>query len=216
MKNFFLLLAGFMLTGIVFGQNDPKAKEILEQVSKKTQSYSTLSASFVFTMENKRENLKEQNSGSLLLKGKKYQVKLPDLGLQVFSDGVTVWNYMEAANQVTINHAGDDSQGVLDPASIFKVYEQGYNTKFVAEKQEGGKTVIYIDLFPQDNNKEFTKITVAIDKAKMMIHSLITFGKDGNQYGIAVKELKTDLPVADSEFVFNKSKYGDVEVVDFR
>ena len=180
------------------------------------QSYSSLSANFIFTMENPKMNIKEQNSGSLLLKGTKYQVLLPDLGMKVYSDGKTVWNLMEAANQVMITNVGDDSQGGIDPSAIFNIYQEGYTFKFVEDKQESGKTISYVDLFPLDKNAEFNKIRVGVDKNNLMVQSLVTFGKDGNQYGIYVKEFKTGQNIADSEFVFDKSKHKNIEEIDFR
>ena len=216
MKRFFLLVIIALSAISVYGQSDQKAKDLLEQTSKKMQSYSSLSANFIFTMENPKMNIKEQNSGSLLLKGTKYQVLLPDLGMKVYSDGKTVWNLMEAANQVMITNVGDDSQGGIDPSAIFNIYQEGYTFKFVEDKQESGKTISYVDLFPQDKNAEFNKIRVGVDKNNLMVQSLVTFGKDGNQYGIYVKEFKTGQNIADSEFVFDKSKHKNIEEIDFR
>ncbi len=216
MKRFFLLVIIALSAISVYGQSDQKAKDLLEKTSKKMQSYSSLSANFIFTMENPKMNIKEQNSGSLLLKGTKYQVLLPDLGMKVYSDGKTVWNLMEAANQVMITNVGDDSQGGIDPSAIFNIYQEGYTFKFVEDKQESGKTISYVDLFPLDKNAEFNKIRVGVDKNNLMVQSLVTFGKDGNQYGIYVKEFKTGQNIADSEFVFDKSKHKNIEEIDFR
>ena len=197
-------------------QSDPKAKSLLEETSKKMQSFQTLSATFTFTMENVKMKISEQNSGSLLLKGEKYQVKLPDMGMQIFCDGKTVWNLMEDASQVTLSNAGEEGQGVIDPTTIFNVYQEGYSYRFVEEKSTGGKLVAYIDLIPEKNNSEFTKLTVGIDKSAKVVHSLVTHGKDGNLYGIYVTNLKTNLPLAESEFVFSKAKHPGIEEVDFR
>jgi len=216
MKQLFLILISALMVSTVYGQNDQKAKDLLEQTSKKMQSYQTLSANFIFTMENVKMNIRENNSGSLLLKGKKYQVHLPDLGMKVFSDGKTVWNFMEAANQVMITNVGDDSQGGIDPSVIFNIYQEGYTFKFIEEKQESGKTISYVDLFPGDKNAEFRKITVGVDKGRLMIHSLVTHGNDGNQYGIYVKDIKTDQAIAENEFLFDLSKHTNVEEIDFR
>ena len=216
MKRFFLILLNFLVISAVTAQTDQKAKELLEQTSKKMQSFQSLSANFSFTMENKKMNIREQNSGSLLLKGEKYHVILPDLGMQVFSDGATVWNFMESAGQVMVSNVGDDSQGVIDPSSIFNVYKEGYNFKFVEEKSENGKVINYIDLIPSDRNAEFTKIAVGIDKAALMVHSLVTHGKDGNLYGIYVRDFKTNQSIPDSEFVFDRKKHANVEWIDFR
>jgi outer membrane lipoprotein-sorting protein len=216
MKKIIPVIITILFAVAVYGQSDQKAKDLLEKTSKKMQSYKTLSANFVFTMENSKMNIKEQNSGSLLLKGKKYQVQLPDLGMQVFSDGKTVWNFMSAANQVMVTNAGDDSQGGIDPSVIFNIYQEGYTFKSIGDKQESGRTISYVDLFPDDKNAEFKKITVGVDMDKLMIHSLVTHGNDGNQYGIYVKEFKTDQNIADNEFVFNKGKYPNIEEIDFR
>lgn len=216
MKRIFLILMNFLVIAAATAQSDQKAKELLEQTSKKMQSFQSLSASFNFTMENKKMNIKEQNSGSLLLKGAKYHVTLPDLGMQVFSDGATVWNFMEMAGQVMVSNAGDESQGVIDPSAIFNVYKEGYTFRFVEEKPEGGKVISYIDLIPSDRNAEFTKIAVGIDKAALMVNSLVTHGKDGNLYGIYVRDYKTNQNIPDSEFVFDRKKHANVEWIDFR
>jgi outer membrane lipoprotein-sorting protein len=216
MRNFSVTFFCIIISLFVAGQQDQKAKEILDQVSKTTQSYQTISAKFSFTMENKADKIKEVNNGSIVLKGKKYHVELPDLGLKIYSDGKTVWNYMENGNQVSITNIDNTSQELLDPSSLFKIYEQGYNFKYIEEKTVSGKILYFIDLFPQAVDKDFTKLTLAINKATMMIHSALMNGKDGNLYGIEVTDLKTDLPVTESEFTFDPSKYKDIEVIDFR
>jgi outer membrane lipoprotein carrier protein len=197
-------------------QSDPKAKSLLEQTSKKMQSFQTISASFTFTMDNAKMNVHEKNSGSLLMKGKKYQVKLPDMGMQVFSDGQTVWNMMKEANQVTISNSGDQGEGSIDPTTIFNVYQEGYIYRFVEDKNVNGETISFVELIPSDKTKEFTKLLVGIIKDKLLVSSLVTYGKDGNLYGIYVNDFKSNQPIADSEFIFDKSKYPDIEVVDFR
>ena len=215
MKNtllFFLVMA----TSAVTAQSDMKAKSLLEETSRNMQSFQSMSASFNFTMENPAMKIKEQNSGTLLLKGEKYQVKLPDMGMQIFCDGKTVWNLMEDAGQVTLSNAGEEGEGMIDPTTIFNVYQEGYSYKFIEEKSVGGKLVAYINLLPEEKNSGFTKLTVGIDKAAKVVHSLVTHGKDGNMYGIYVNNLKTNLPIADSEFVFTKAKYPGIEEVDFR
>ena len=71
MKRIFFLY--IFLTAVFFAraQQDPKAKQILDEVSKNTRSYKTISADFVFFMENKEMDIHEQNEGSIKLKGQK-------------------------------------------------------------------------------------------------------------------------------------------------
>ncbi len=216
MKRVIILVMGLLMVTLLPAQNVERAKQLLEQTSKKMQSFQTLSASFIFTMENNRMGINEKNSGTLLLKGAKYQVNLPDLGMQVFSDGKTVWNFMEAANQVMVTNAGDNSQGGIDPSMIFNVYQEGFSYTFVDEKSVSNKTIAYMDLVPEDQSGDFTKITVGVDKNALMVHSLVTHGKDGNLYGIYVNDYRTNQPIDDGQFVFSKTAHPRVEEIDFR
>ncbi|TNF42022.1 MAG: outer membrane lipoprotein carrier protein LolA [Bacteroidetes bacterium] len=197
-------------------QQDPKAKTILDEVSAKTRTYKTILADFSFSMENKEMSINEKNDGSIKLKGQKYLVDLPGTGIKVYSDGKTSWNYMKQGNQVTISTIEDAGSELMDPSSLFSIYEKGFTSKFVAEKNVSGKTVYQIDLFPDKKEYDVSKITIEINKATMMIQSAQLFGTDGNIYGINVKKMETNKDFPDSEFVFDAKKFPDVEIIDLR
>ncbi|WP_319227469.1 outer membrane lipoprotein carrier protein LolA [Draconibacterium orientale] len=216
MKRIVLMVALVMVATLGWSQSDAKAKKILDEVSAKTKEIKSMSASFVFSMVNEEMDIDETNAGTIKIKGQKYCVQLPDLGVEVFSNGETIWNYMKDGNQVTISNIDDESSELMDPSSLFSIYERGFRSEFVEEKTEGGKTLYHINLFPDSDSYDVTKIEVAIDKAKMMIHSATLHSTDGNQYGILVKEMDTNAGFDDSEFVFNTANYNDVEVIDFR
>lgn len=216
MKGIFLL--GLILASVLFAnaQQDTRAKEILDEVSKKTRSYKSISADFVFSMENKEMEINERNEGTIKLKGQKYVVDLPDIGVKVFSDGQTVWNYMADGNQVTISNLEDGGSELMDPSSLFTIYEKGFQSKFAGEKTIGNSKYYQIELFPDTDEHEVSKILLSIGQSDKMIKSASLYGTDGNVYGIDVKKMDTQTEIPDSYFVFNVSEYGDVEVIDFR
>lgn len=216
MRRIILMSAVLFVTIFASAQQDEKAKGILDKVSEKTRSYKTIFADFSFSMENKEMEINEKNEGSIKLKGQKYFVDLPDVGIQIFSDGTTLWNYMKDGNQVTISDIDEESSELMDPTSLFSIYEKGFESKFVSEKKVGGKAIYQIDLFPDNEEQEVSKITVSIDKETMMIHAATLYGIDGNLYGIKVRKLETDIDFPDTDFVFDASKFDDVEVIDFR
>jgi outer membrane lipoprotein-sorting protein len=215
-----VLLVSVVLMVAIFAaaQQDEKAKEILDKVSEKTRSYSTISADFSFSMQNAEMEIDEKNEGSIKLKGQKYSVDLPDVngGIKVFSDGTTLWNYMTNGNQVTISNVEDEGSELMDPSAIFSIYEKGFDSKFVSEKIVGNKTLYQIDLFPDTEEHEVSKISVSINKATMMIDSAILYGTDDNLYVIEVKKMEPNKDLSDSEFVFDANKFDDVEIIDFR
>jgi outer membrane lipoprotein-sorting protein len=216
MRNIFLL--GIFLTMTVFAaaQQDSKAKEILNEVSEKTRNYNTISAHFIFTMDNEEMDIHEKNEGSIQLKGQKYVVDIPDAGMKVFSDGETLWNYMADGNQVTISNIEDSSSDLMDPSSIFSIYEKGFASKYAGETTKNGKSLHKIELYPDTGEHDVSKIILNINKSTMMIDSAILHDIDENMYGIEVTEMDTKTELPDSHFVFDPDNYGDIEVIDFR
>ncbi len=214
MRFILVIMAVFVSAGVVVAQND--AKKILDEVSAKTRTFKTMSADFQFSMVNEEMDISEQNNGTIKVKGQKYVVDLSDAGIKVFSDGETIWNYMEDGNQVTISSVDDSGSELMDPSSIFSIYERGFRSSYVGEANENGKAVYKIELFPDSEEYQVTKIEVSVDKATMMLSSAKLHATDDNIYSILVKKMETNKNFPDSDFIFDASKYGDVEVIDFR
>ncbi len=217
MKRKLVLVVGFLVTALsAFSQSDAKAKEILDEVSAKTKTFRTMSADFVFSMVNEEMDINEQNEGSIKVKGQRYVVLLPGVGVEVYSDGNTVWNYMKDGNQVTITNVDDSGSELMDPSSIFSIYERGFRSEFIGEKNEAGKSLYLIELYPDSDEYQVEKIELFINKTTMMLEKATLFGTDENLYGILVKKMQTNQDFPDSIFVFDKSKHPDVEEIDLR
>lgn len=211
-----MLIAVVIAANFASAQDDAKAKEILDKVSAKTKTFKTMSANFTFSMINEEMDISEKNEGTIKVKGQKYCVELPELGLEVFSDGKTIWNYMKEGNQVTITDVDSDGSELMDPSSIFSIYERGFRSEYIGEKKEGNKSVHAIKLFPDTEEFEVSEIEVSIDKATMFLNSATLHDADGTLYKIAVLKMDTNKDYPDTDFAFDKTKYGDVEEIDFR
>lgn len=197
-------------------QNDEKAKSILAKVTENTKSFKTIKCSFSYVMENKSADIHEVNNGSMILKGDKYYLKIPDMGLEVYRNEKTVWNYMSDANEVTINNT-EDSSDAIDPSTIFSFYNEGFIYHFIGEKNNDGKSLYIIDLTPEEgSDKAFTEIRLFIDKNKMLVKEAILKNEDGNNYTITISDMKTNVIVNESDFVFDINKHPGAEVVDLR
>ena len=216
MKRLFFSTVLSLLVMAGFAQQDAKAKEILEKVTKTTQSLASLEAKFSFEMNNKTENIQEKSIGSITLKGKKYKLDIPHMGLQVTCDGKSIWTYMVKSNEVTIANLDEATDDLMDPSKIFTIYEKGFNYKFVGEAVDGGVAVYSIDLTPQKPTGDIQKVRIMIDKQKMLIRGANMTGKDGNKYNVSVNQFKTDGIYKDADFVFDLKKYKGIEVVDMR
>lgn len=210
----FSILLVFIVTG--YSQQDAKAKEILEKVTKTTQSYASIEAKFSFEMNNTAEKIQEKSTGSIILKNKKYKLNIPQMGLEVTCDGKTIWTYMVKSNEVSISNLDEETDDLMDPSKIFTIYERGFNYKFAGESVDAGVPVYSIDLTPQKPTGDIQKILIMIDKQKMLIRGANMTGKDGNKYNVSVNQFITDGVYKDSDFVFDSKKYKGIEVIDMR
>lgn len=201
------------LTNSVFAQKDPKAEEVLKTVSAKYKSFKSLSAFFKVVIENQKEKTKENQSGTITIKGDMY--KLDMSGQEVMSDGKTVWTFLKEDNEVQINDA-TAKKDALSPTTIFTIYEKGFKSKYIGEKTESGKTVHQIELVPEDSKKPYFKIQLNINKTEKYVMSAKVMNKNGTTLNYAVEKFTPDVVVADNIFTFENAKHPGVDVVDLR
>jgi len=215
-KLYFLITICTLVTSFSFAQtkNDPEAKKILDAVSAKFKTFSTVQASFTYKVENAAGKALSTKTGTIIMKGTKYRLSFS--GQEIFCNGTTVWNFDKAANEVTINNL-DASSGMITPQKLFSnFYDKDFFYTLNGEKKVGTKTVQEIQMTPVDKSKSFHTVYLQIDKAAKTIYSTKVLENAGNRYSYTVNSMKTNIPVQDNQFVFDKSKYPGVTVEDLR
>jgi outer membrane lipoprotein carrier protein len=196
------------------GKNDPEAKKVLDAVSTKFKTFSSVQAGFTYKVENSGGKALSNKTGTIVMKGMKYKVNFA--GQEIFCDGKTVWNYDKGSNEVTISNI-DASGGTITPQKLFtNFYDNDFLYILNGEKRNGNKTLQEIEMTPTDKSKPFHKVYVQIDKSAKTLYSTRVLENGGNKYTYTVSNMKTNAPVADNTFTFNKTKYPGVEEVDLR
>lgn len=215
MRKLYIAMVLLISSSIVVAQkNDPAAKQVLDAVSAKFKTFSSVQAGFAYKVENGAGKALSTKSGTVWMKGNKYKVSFG--GQEIFSDGKTVWNYDKSSNEVTINNV-DASGSTLTPQKLFtNFYDKDFLYLLNGEKKVGGKTLQEIEMTPTDKSKAFHKVYLQVDKAAKTIYSTKVLENGGNRYTYTVSTMKTNAPLTDNQFVFDKSKYPGVEVVDLR
>lgn len=203
MKQLFALF--FTLFALVSNaqDQDPKAKAILDDLSKTTKSYKTITADYTLTMFNKDKKQVEKQSGKVLIKGQKFKLEIP--GNTIVCDGKTLWNYSKDAKEVTIKNFEADNEDQLNPSKIFTMYETGYKFKYNKEEKVGTATYQVIDLYPavKPEKKKFHTIQLYVDKVKKQVGQLKLMMKDGGTQVYEIKSMKPNVEMADNVFVFD-------------
>jgi outer membrane lipoprotein-sorting protein len=216
MKRFILFfLAAFTLAANAQDQ-DPKAKAILDDLSKTTKAYKTITAEVIFNNLNKdKKPLDDPQNWKIQVKGQKFRLEIP--GNTIVCDGKTVWNYNKDAKEVTIKHFNPDNDE-QNPSKIFTMYETGYKFVYNKEEKVKGAACHEIDLYPavKPEKKKFHTAKLYVDKTKKQIVQLKMMMKDGGTQTYDIKSLKPNLEIPDSNFTFDLKGFKADQINDER
>ena len=216
MKKLGLLVVAAGMFGVVNAQVDSKTKNILDKMSEKYQNIPAYKTNFIYRQTNKVEDVHEEFSGEIMVKGEKYVLLMSDQ--EIFNDGETIWTYLKDANEVNVDYYMPD-EGDLSPNNIYSAYKKGYRYRWLQNKRVGARTLDVIELQPEDPkdpDKIFFKIVLNIDDSDSTIHSWEMYDRSGNIFSYTISGFNPNFMAEDSFFVFDESKFPDVEVVDLR
>ena len=189
-------------------QYDPSALAVLDAMSNKYKDIASFKASFSQKLTNESAGLDETITGDIAVKGDMFVLDV--VGQKIYNDGTDVYTYSEELNEVTIStYDAEDSE--ISLSNVYDLYKKGFKYA-LAETKPNGDRVIELD--PESRDKSYFKIRMTID-AKDELKSFTVFERSGNKYVYGINSF-TPTPLNDSYFVFDTSKYPNIEVIDFR
>ena len=206
MKYLITLFLSFSVT--VFSQD---ASQILNSLSEKTKSYKNISIDFDFKYENELEDIREKKSGKIIIENEKFKLEIDDQ--IIVCNGKDQWIYSKETNEVQILEY-DRNNEFMNPKNLLNIYEQGYNYRYDKEIEIDSKYHHLIDLFPNEENNEIIKISLAISKDENMVKKIEAFESNGAIYTYTV--IKSRYNRKNLKFDFNTSKYENIYIIDLR
>ncbi len=196
----------FLSVNAQMTEGEKKAKTILDEVSAKTASFSTISISF--KMSAKGQDVNQTMTGTAKIKGDSYVLAMDDQ--TIYSDGSTMWTYLKEDNECYVEES-DDSEDFITPTKLLTIWENGFKSTFVSEDA----TTQTIKLFPSNpSESKFHTVILKIDKTKKEIKSAIIKGKNGVTLSYILTSLVPNKSIPDSAFRFDKSKHPGVTIIE--
>ena len=216
MKVMFSLLSGFFFLFFLNSSNaqssDQNAKQILDKASAKIKSYKSLQIQFSYQIQDANGTSQGIKKGTASLKGTKYLVQLN--GQEIYCDGKTIWTFDKSSNEVTISKV-DPSASTLSPQKLFtNFYDKDFLYKINGTQNSGGKTLVEIEMTPNDKSQNFHKVYLYVNKATSIVSPIKVLDKNGNRYIYTVLSLNGNAGLTDASFIFDKSKHPGVEEIN--
>ena len=215
MKTIIILIIS-LISFSIFGQQDPEAKKILDQFSKKSKAYTAYKADFTILAENHQSGEKTENAGNILIKGNKYKMQINNS--EIYFDGKDVYSFTRESNEVSIvkPNKNKDDNFLNDPSKLFNIYTKDYKFRLLGETTDNGRNCYEIDLYPIDLKKKYSIIKLLIDKDKLELVSAKTIMKSGVHYILKITFFNNNAAASEKDFSFDIKAHKGVEVVDMR
>jgi len=201
----FLTIFIFLFTFQFALSQDKKAKNLLDEVTAKVESYENISIDFKYALQNTNENINQESKGSVILKKNLYYLNF--MGTTKLYDGKKVYTIVPEDEEVTISKIDEKDENAITPSRLLTFFNNGYKYYWDILQDVKGRKIQYIKLVPISSKDQRKEILLGIDIQTKHIYNLIEVGKKGTKTTLTVNSFKTNQPLSKNQFTFDESKY---------
>jgi hypothetical protein len=198
------LVVLFIATSSLQAQ-DMKAKALLDQVSAKVKSYSSIIIDFKYSLSNAKENINQDSKGNVVLKDNQYVLNF--MGVTKMYDGKKTYTIVPEDEEITISKVDENDNTAVTPSKMLTFFNTGYKYTLDKTTTIKGRKIQYVKLVPISSKDQRKEILLGIDSKTKNIYNLIEIGKKGTKTTLTVNSFKTNQPLSKNQFTFVKSKY---------
>jgi len=204
MKGFWIFL-WILYPLLGFAQSEPK--ELLEQIATNIRMSEGIKASY-----NAKIGEDGISKGEIYLKGEKFKLEMD--GMKTWFDGKTQWTFVEDTEEVNISEPTAEELQSINPYAWLSLYKQGYDVKLVESVRANERNIVMTSTQPRQD----MQCIVLTVESSTLIPVRVTMASRGGKEVVVIFITSYDATrqYSDEEFVFPKSQYPDVELVDLR
>ncbi|MGB5363410.1 MAG: outer membrane lipoprotein carrier protein LolA [Aureibaculum sp.] len=205
MKNLVFICLAIFMSSLGLAQEEAKAKQLLDEVSKKMNTYENIYVEFKYKLDNNEEDIHQETRGNVTMKGDLYNVNF--LGTNQIFDGKKVYTIIEEDEEVNISNGDADDEDTVTPSKFFSFYKNGYTYGWDVLQNLNGRKIQFIKLVPIDSNSEIQHILLGVDVKTNHIYTLIETGNNSTVTTLTISKFKTNQPLSKSLFKFDEGKF---------
>jgi len=189
----------------VMGQTSLEAKKLLESASQQMESYENIVFDFSYVLNNRMEQINQENSGQVTVADEKYKLNFLD-AIQLF-DGVALYTIVPENEEITITQADQEEDFGINPNELLRFYKEGYDYHWDISQRVKGKNIQFIKLIPTQDDGDLRSLLIGIDTQKNHIYKLIEVGDNGTVTTLTINEMEVNSALPENFFVFNEDDY---------
>lgn len=196
---------GMMAVIVAFGASAQTADGMLKKAAAAINGAGGLTASF--TLDYGQQKM----TGTLKASGRKFALQTSSTS--TWYDGKSMWTYNPNTKETTLMTPTPQEVGEANPLAIVNSYSSAFTASFAKSQTKGSKTVV---LTPKSKQSGYKSVHVTIPDGTSFPSKLVVIPSSGQKVTVSVSQVKTGQKLPESSFVYPKSKYPKVEIVDLR
>jgi outer membrane lipoprotein carrier protein len=213
MNNRRLLLFSLAAMSVAFArQSDLTVKDVTEKMQRRYEMIDDMTADFVKHVKLGFSNMEQNYSGRIQIK-KPGKLRMEAENESIVTDGVTVWLYSPANNQVIVDNYKENQNSVSPESFMLNLPQNYYSTLMGIEKGRVG-SIVTLKLVPKDDRAFVRSVKVILDDDTWIVRKIVILDVNDTETTYSIKDMKLNTNVSDERFVYVPP--AGVEVVDLR
>jgi chaperone LolA len=210
-----ILILGLLFSGaikIMAQEKELTVKYVTENLQRGYEMIDDATAQFEQHVRFGFSNMEQTFRGTLMMK-KPNHYRIESEHQTIVTDGVTVWAYSSANNQVIIDKYKENSNS-LSPEQFMLNLPANYYTSVLGSEKSSEGTVILLKLVPKDDRSFVKSVKLSVEEHGWLVRKIIILDINETETTYTVKDIKLNTSIKEKTFVFETPK--GAEVVDLR
>lgn len=150
-------------------------------------------------------------SGTIKASGKRFALQTSSSS--TWFDGKSMWTYNAKNAETTLMTPTPQEVAEANPLSLVNSYSSNFTASYAKSQIKGCKTIV---LTPKSKQTGYKSVHVTIPDGSVFPTKLVINPASGQKITVSITQVKKGERLSDATFVYPKSKYPKVEIVDLR
>lgn len=207
-----MMLAAGLGTALAAGDDDVRARKILDQTAAKLKAMKGMTIHFTIA-QYQGKKLQANSNGQIDLQQTLFRLTMPDM-LSWF-DGKNQWSMVPDDTEANLTAPTPEEQQAMNPYAFLSLYKSGYTFECNRTKLTNGTEGWKILMKAKSATKKLSRIQVEIDRTYTPVRVTMQQGKS-KMVRIDVNRMEGNRTFPANHFAFPQKEYPNVEIIDLR
>lgn len=203
----------FLLYVTLSSAQTQSAEALLRSAEERFNRSGGVKASFTMRTENNKSGQTDSFEGAIRMAGSHFHIKTVDL--ESWFDGKSLWTHLIGSDEVNLTTPSTTEMDAMNPAVLFRLYKNGFNTKLIGTRQQKGATITLVELTPKAAKSDLQRIVIGINPLQQIVEiEMSTSDRIKNK--ITIHNYESGVTLPHSTFRFDPTQNPTLELIDLR